>query len=67
MDTSFKRIVANLTDQEHLSVKLAAALQGSSINCFVRDNVLAAASKATAGLNLVDLSANRHGHEGAAQ
>ena len=60
MDTHIKRIVAITTEEEHLRVKLAAALQGSSVSRFVRDNVLAAAGKAIAGIDVAALSAT-HG------
>ena len=57
MNAQIKRIVANTTEEEHLRVKLAATLQGSSVSRFVLDNVLAAAGQALAGIHVAPLSA----------
>ena len=52
MQKQTKYIVAHASEEEHRRVKLAAAMQGISINRFVRNIVLQAAKQATATIDI---------------
>ena len=52
MQNQTKYIVAHASEEEHRRVKLAAAMQGISINRFARNIVLQAAKQATATIDI---------------